>query len=67
VTGVLIGIAGAYALGRYASSLLYEVTPADPMTYFTLVAIVLASATLASWLPAGRAVRVDPVQVLRSE
>ncbi len=67
VTGVLIGIAGAYALGRYASSLLYEVTPADPMTYATLVAIVLASATLASWLPAGRALRVDPVRVLRSE
>jgi putative ABC transport system permease protein len=65
--GILLGAAGAYGLARLAGSLLYEVTPADPLTYATLAALVLAVTAAATWAPARRAQRVDPVQVLRSE
>ena len=67
VIGAAIGAAGGYALGRSASTMLYEIEPADPSTYGTLVATVLAIAALASWIPARRAMRVDPAAVLRSE
>ena len=66
-TGIVLGAAGAYALGRYASSMLYEIAPGDPLTYGVLIALVLAIAAVASWVPAQRALGVDPVQVLRSE
>ena len=67
VTGVLIGLGGAYALARFASSLLYEVTAADPFTYGALAALILGLTVAATWLPAHRAQRVDPVAVLRNE
>jgi ABC-type lipoprotein release transport system permease subunit len=48
-------------------SLLYEVSPTDPLTYAGVAAVLVAIAALASWLPARRATRVDPVVALRSE
>ena len=67
VIGVAIGLAAAAGLTRLMSSLLFGVEPIDPPT-FTAVAILLAlAATLASYLPARRASRVDPVEALRSE
>ena len=65
--GVVLGLAGAFALTRFMESLLFGVTPTDPAT-FAAVSVLLASiAALASYLPARRATRVDPVTVLRQE
>jgi putative ABC transport system permease protein len=65
--GVGIGLAGALAVTRLMAGLLEGVSPGDPLT-FALVALLLASvAVLASWIPARRAARVDPMIALRSE
>jgi ABC-type antimicrobial peptide transport system permease subunit len=65
--GVGIGLAGAFAVTRLMAGLLEGVSPSDPLT-FALVALLLASvAVLASWIPARRAARVDPMVALRSE
>jgi ABC-type antimicrobial peptide transport system permease subunit len=65
--GVGIGLAGALAVTRLMGGLLEGVSPSDPLT-FALVALLLASvAVLASWIPARRAARVDPMVALRSE
>jgi putative ABC transport system permease protein len=65
--GMVMGIAGGYALGRVSQDLLFEIGPADPATYLTLVITVLVVALMASWVPARRAMRVDPASVLRNE
>jgi predicted permease len=65
--GLLLGIAGATALTRLLSSFLYQVKPADPLT-FVIVALVLGAVSLmASYIPAWRAARVDPMVALRYE
>jgi len=65
--GVLIGLAGAVGLMRFLASLLYGVRPLDPLT-LTLVAVaMIAVALLASYIPARRATRVDPMEALRYE
>ena len=65
--GLAPGIAGALALGRFLRSLLFEVRPTDPLT-FAAVAILLALVTLAAaYVPARRAMRVDPMVALRHE
>lgn len=65
--GIVIGVAGAFALTRLMTSLLFEVTPTDPST-FTVVAITLAIVAVAACLiPARRAMRVDPMVALRYE
>jgi ABC-type antimicrobial peptide transport system permease subunit len=65
--GVVLGLAGALAVGRVAASLLFELEPTDPLTFVAVAAVMLACAALACWLPARRATRVDPVEVLRAE
>ena len=65
--GVLVGLGAAAGLTRLMSTLLYGITPLDPMTY-AVVPVILAIATvLASYLPARRAVLVDPAEALRPE
>ncbi len=65
--GVVCGLAGAAAVTRLMTSLLYEVNPVDPMTYTAVSVGLLASAAMASYLPARRATNVDPVTALRAE
>ena len=63
--GVAAGIAGALVLTRVMATVLYEVRTTDPATFAAVVAVLLGAALVASWLPARRALRIDPVQALR--
>ncbi|HWA86789.1 MAG TPA: ABC transporter permease [Opitutus sp.] len=65
--GLLIGLAGAYALGRFLASLLPRLASPDPLTLLGVAAVLFATAALACWLPARRATKVDPLVALRTE
>ncbi len=65
--GAICGLAAALALTRLMKSLLFEVSPADPLTYAAASAALIVVAILGSYLPARRAARVDPVEALRAE
>jgi len=65
--GVVCGLAGAAALTRVLRSLLYGVNPIDPVTYAAVAAGLIAATVLASYIPASRAMAVDPVEALRAE
>jgi putative ABC transport system permease protein len=67
VVGVLIGVPAALALTRLMGGLLSGITSTDPVTYLAVVVILAASAFLASYMPARRATRVDPIVALRAE
>jgi putative ABC transport system permease protein len=65
--GVCTGLVLAFALAHGVANLLYEVSPNDPLVFSTITAAVIATALLASWLPARRASRIDPMAALRDE
>jgi ABC-type antimicrobial peptide transport system permease subunit len=65
--GLALGLAGAVALRRLATPLLYGVAPSDPPTLVAVAALLLAVGALATWLPARRAARLDPVRALRAD
>jgi putative ABC transport system permease protein len=65
--GIGVGLAGALALSRFVSSLLFGVKPVDPVTYGAVTLLVIAAALLSCYVPALRALRVDPVSALRQE
>lgn len=65
--GVLCGIAAAVPLTRLLGSLLFEVSPVDPVTFAAVAALLLAAAALAAYLPARRATAIDPMTSLRAE
>jgi putative ABC transport system permease protein len=65
--GLVVGLAGAFWLTRYMSSMLYDVKPTDPSTYVAVALVLLAVAFLATYIPARRAAQVDPVIALRYE
>jgi ABC-type antimicrobial peptide transport system permease subunit len=67
VIGVVVGLVGAAALSRYLEGMLYGLTPLDPTTFLAVVVVFAAVATVASYVPARRATRVDPLVALRSE
>jgi ABC-type antimicrobial peptide transport system permease subunit len=65
LTGLALGLAGAWALGRAASSLLSGVTASDPLTFAAVSLLLTAVAVAASYLPARRAMTVEPIVALR--
>jgi putative ABC transport system permease protein len=65
--GLAAGLAGAAMLTRYLASLLFHVGRLDPLTYAAVAAVLAAAGALACWVPARRAMRVDPMTALRSD
>ena len=65
--GLVVGIASALASTRLLAGLLYGVSPADPASFAGIGLLVVVIASVASWMPARRAVRIDPVAALRAE
>jgi predicted permease len=65
--GSLLGLVGSWGLGRFLESLLFNLEATDPATWVSAVAVLLSAAALASWIPARRAGRTDPLQTLRAE
>jgi ABC-type antimicrobial peptide transport system permease subunit len=65
--GVIFGLAAAAALMRLMESLLFEVSPVDPLTYAAVAGALTAASLAASYLPARRVMAVDPVEALRRE
>jgi putative ABC transport system permease protein len=65
--GIVIGLAGAWALTRVLTTLLYEVKPTDPLTFLGAPVLLIVVAILACLLPARQAAQVDPITALRQE
>ena len=66
LTGLALGLVGAWWLGRAGSSLLFGVSATDPLTFATVSLVLTAVATAACYFPARRAMRVDPIVALRA-
>jgi putative ABC transport system permease protein len=67
IFGVGIGLAAAFALTHFLSSMLFGVSTADPISYLAVVTLLLAVVIVACFVPARRAMRVDPMVALRYE
>jgi ABC-type antimicrobial peptide transport system permease subunit len=65
--GAAIGLGAALGLSRVLRALLYDVSPADPLTYLGVALLLGGVALLASFIPAARATRIQPIAVLRNE
>ena len=65
--GVVLGLVGAVLLSRYMTTLLFNVRPTDPLVYGAVSLVLIGVALLASYLPARRASRIDPLVALRDE
>jgi putative ABC transport system permease protein len=65
--GVALGLGGAFVGTRAMTALLFQVAPVDPLTFFATSALLVLAAAAASWIPARRAARADPMQALRAQ
>lgn len=67
LVGIALGLAASLALTRMMAAMLFGVSATDPITFVGVVAILLGVVLLACWIPARRAMRVDPMVALRYE
>jgi ABC-type antimicrobial peptide transport system permease subunit len=67
LVGIAVGVAGALALSRFIATLLFDVTPRDPLTYAGVAAVLAVTALLACIIPALQALRIDVISALRAE
>jgi ABC-type antimicrobial peptide transport system permease subunit len=67
VVGLVLGLVAAVALRAAIRPMLYEVSATDPFTLAAVSAVLLLVGTVAAWIPANRAARLDPVSALRSD
>jgi ABC-type antimicrobial peptide transport system permease subunit len=65
--GTVVGFGLAYAGGQFFGQILYGVSPHDPLTYASAMGLMAGVALVACWVPARRAIRVDPLTALRTE
>jgi putative ABC transport system permease protein len=67
VAGVALGLAGALVVGRFMQSLLFGIKGTDPLTFASIALLLGLVALVASYVPARRAARIDPMLALRNE
>jgi predicted permease len=67
VAGLAVGVAGALSLTGLLGSLLYQVSPSDPLTFLAMAGVLLVAGWAAAWIPARAGSRVDPMVTMRSE
>jgi ABC-type antimicrobial peptide transport system permease subunit len=67
LVGIAVGISGAFAVIRLMKSLIFGVSPTDPVTFVSVAVLLAGVAFIACWIPARRASRVDPMVALRHE
>jgi ABC-type antimicrobial peptide transport system permease subunit len=65
--GLAVGLGASLAVNQVLKSMLVQVSPYDPITLLVASAVLILSGTLGCWIPARRAIRVDPVDALRHE
>jgi putative ABC transport system permease protein len=65
--GMIVGLVTSWSLGNFLRGLLFGITPSDPLTFAAALVLLMAVASLAGYLPARRASRLDPVEALRAE
>ena len=67
LVGIVLGVAGGFVVSRLMRQALFEVNPANPLFYLAVSGTLLLVAVCASWFPARRATRIDPVRALRMD
>ena len=67
IAGAAVGLVGALIVSHLMAGLLYGVSPTDPLTFIGVTLVLTAAALAASYIPAMRAMRVDPLMALRHE
>jgi ABC-type antimicrobial peptide transport system permease subunit len=67
VVGLSVGIIGALVFTRWMESLIFGISPHDPITFAAMPILLISAAVLASYLPARRAATIDPVETMRAE
>jgi putative ABC transport system permease protein len=65
--GILLGMSGAFALGRLMSGLLFRIRPTDPITFIAVTFVLIGVAASACFVPAYRAATIDPTIALRND